>query len=277
MKKSNHLKLQTLLRVGLLLFFFTCVSLYAADRVEVPLTNPAKPVVLKVRILSGSIIVKGTTGKQVIVEAATRKTEKKEITDKKANGMKLITVSGTGLEVEEENNNVYIKTRSWSTVGLTIQVPRAASLNLKTTNDGKIVVEKISGDLEVSNINGPITMTAVAGNVVAHTLNGDVKITFDSINLAIPMSFSTLNGDIDVTFPKNLKSNVKLNTTQGNIFSDFEITMKQGPGKVMKKSKKEGGKFKVAFDKTLYGAINGGGEEYNFKTFNGNIYIRAKK
>ena len=181
MKKTNHLKVKTVIRVGLILFLFTCVSLYAADRVEVPLTNPAKPVLLKVRVLNGSIIVKGTNGKQVIVEAATRKSEKKDITDKKAKGMKLIETSGTGLEVEEENNNVYIKTRSWSdAVDLTIQVPRAASLNLKTTNNGKIVVEKISGDLEVNNINGPITMTAVAGNVLAHTVNGDVNLHFSN-------------------------------------------------------------------------------------------------
>jgi len=279
MKKMKHLRVRTVIHLSLVLFFLTWVSASAADRVEVPLTNPAKPVVLKAKVLSGSIMVKGTSAKQVIVEAAVRKSEKKEVAepDDKAKGMKLIQTSGTGLEVEEDNNEVNIRTRSWSNaVDLTIQVPRAASLHLHATNNGKIVVEKVSGDMEISNVNGPITMTAVAGTVVAHSVNGVVTIAFDSINLEKPMSFSTLNGDIDVTFPKNLKANVKLNTSHGNIYSDFEIAMKQGPGKVMKKSN-EGGKFKVTFDKTLYGAINGGGEEYTFKTFNGNIYIRAKK
>jgi len=30
----------------------------------------------------------------------------------------------------------------------------------------------------------------------------------------------------------------------------------------------------VRIDKTVRGAINGGGPEYQFKNFNGNIYIR---
>lgn len=278
MRKTKNLRVKMLVRAGLILLFFTSVMVYAVDRVEVPLTNPSKPALVKVNILRGSIFVMGTAGKQVIVESTSREQKKAEVTDEKAKGMKLIRSSLTGLEVEEEENVVSVRTSAWSgAVDLTIQVPYSTALNLKTLNDGKIKVEKVSGELEVNNLNGPITMDNVSGTVVAHTLNGGVTVTFDKINLDKPMSFSTLNGEIDVTFPKNLKANVKMKTSYGDIYSDFEITMKQGPAKVVKKSKEEGGKFKVSFDKTQYGVINGGGEEFNFKTLHGNIYIRAKK
>ena len=143
---------------------------------------------------------------------------------------------------------------------------------------GEVVeVKNVTGDLEVNNLTGSIKMTGVGGSVVAHSMSGDVTVIFDKIDLSKPMSFSSMSGDIDVTFPKNLKANVKMNTSGGDIYSDFNIRIKPGPGKVIRKSKEKDGKFKVIFDKTQYGTINGGGEEISFKTMTGSIYIRAKK
>jgi hypothetical protein len=36
------------------------------------------------------------------------------------------------------------------------------------------------------------------------------------------------------------------------------------------------GKFRVQFDRTMYGTINGGGVEASFNTLNGKILIRKK-
>ena len=90
------------------------------------------------------------------------------------------------------------------------------------------------------------------------------------------MSFTTLNGDIDVTLPKNAKFNLKMKSQQGEIFSDFKLKMQPAPAPV-KKPVKQKGKYMVKFDKTIYALLNGGGEEVYFKTFHGDIYIRAKK
>lgn len=281
MIKTKNFKQKKLLRVGITVLFFicSCVLVYGTERVEVPLTNPDKPALVKVGVLKGSIFVKGYNGKQVIVEAVAReKEEEKEIKDEKAKGMKLIHSSIIGLDVEEEENVVSIRTKPWSTaLDLTIQVPFPTSLNLKSLEAGFIKVEKVSGELEVTNLHGTINMVGVSGTVVAHTMDGEVVVAFDKINLNKPMSFSTLHGDIDVTFPKDLKANLKMTSGYGNIYSDFEIMMKQNPAKIVKKSKEKGGKFKVSIDRTQYGTINGGGEEFTFKTLHGNIYIRAKK
>jgi DUF4097 and DUF4098 domain-containing protein YvlB len=88
------------------------------------------------------------------------------------------------------------------------------------------------------------------------------------------MSFSTFNGPIDVTFPVDVKVNVKLKTYRGEIYSDFE--MKLGVGIVMERNVTPDGKLRLRADRTLYGAINGGGTEASFQTFNGRIVIRKK-
>jgi len=193
-------------------------------------------------------------------------------------GMKLITSAMTGLSVEEDSNTVTISTQSWKyAVDLTIQVPVSSSLELGTTNEGKIIVENINGDIEVSGTNGPISMRNVAGSVVAHTVNGDIEVVFTRVSADKPLSFSNMNGDIDITLPADVKASVRMKSQQCNIYSDFDVTLKTAPTKVEGAEKTEKGQFRINFDKGIYGTINGGGQELTLNTFNGDIFIRKRK
>jgi len=269
------------------------------DRAVVPLTDPAKPALIKADVLMGSITVKGSDGKEVIVEAKVRERsltdvdeeddeetraalagEDQEEKDKAAKiaGMKKIGVVSTGLEVEESNNVVSISAESWKyAVDITIQVPRASSLELHSTNDGDIVVENVSGEIEVENVNGSNTLRNISGNAVVNTVNGDVTVTMTRVTPDKPMSFSSMNGDVDVTLPADIKANVKMKSQQGEIYSDFDITLKPVPQKAEEVSKSGKGKYRISFEKNIYGAINGGGPEYSFNTFNGDVFIRKGK
>ncbi len=193
--------------------------------------------------------------------------------------MKLIPVVGTGLEVEEEDNVVTISSESWkNAVDLVIQVPSASNLELSSTNDGDIVVENVSGTIEVGNVNGSNTLKNVSGNVVAQTVNGEILVTLSRVTPDKPMSFSTMNGDIDVTFPADVKASVRMKTQQGDIYSDFDVTLKPAAQKPAEEATKSGkGKYRISFDRFLTGAIGGGGPEFTFNTFNGDIYIRKGK
>ena len=144
--------------------------------------------------------------------------------------------------------------------------------------DGSVVVEKVEGEIEANNLNGPVTLTHVSGVVVAHSLNGEVTTQMDRVTPEKPMSFSTLNGDIDVTLPPDIKAKVKLETQNGAIYSDFEISLdRTGRAPTVEDGRKDGGKYRIVFDKGVVGAINGGGPEFQFKTVNGNIHIRKGK
>ncbi|MCJ7564847.1 MAG: hypothetical protein MUP52_09705 [Candidatus Aminicenantes bacterium] len=63
----------------------------------------------------------------------------------------------------------------------------------------------------------------------------------------------------------------------GEIYSDFDVSLKSVPVKAEESAKKEGGKYRVSLDRSVYGTINGGGPEFRFQTNSGDIYIRMKK
>ena len=104
-----------------------------------------------------------------------------------------------------------------------------------------------------------------------------MTVTFEKVNLDKPMSFTTFDGDIDVTFPENAKFNLKMKTQEGEIYSDFQLKMQTPSPGPDKNTEKKKGKYHVKFDKTIHALLNGGGEEIQFKTYDGNIYIKKKK
>ena len=208
--------------------------------------------------------------------APAQEREKKE---RSHEGMRLVTAALTGLTVEEDNNTVTVQTDSWKyAVDVTIQVPYTSSLELSSTSDGKIVVENVSGEVEINGGNGSVTLRNVSGNAVVHTMNGDIEAVLSKVSGDKPLSFSNMNGDLDITLPADLKANVKMKSQMGNIYSDFDIVLKQTTQKVEASDLKgEKGQYKISFDKGIYGTINGGGQEITLTTFNGDIFIRRKK
>ena len=248
----------------------------SGDRVVVPLSDPARPAFVKAHLLNGSIAVKSYEGKEVIVEAKARSGDDDRDREGGTAGMHRIPINSTGLEVEEESNRVDIGAASTQrTIDLAITVPVHTSLSLHTVNDGDISVSNVDGELDVNDVNGSVTLTGVSGTVVAHALNGKVLVTFNRVNPSKPMAFSSLNGDIDVTFPADLKANLVISSDRGDVFSDFDVAMAaRAPQQVAEDSRSQDGRYHVKIDKTVRGTINGGGQEIQFRNFNGNIYIR---
>jgi len=245
------------------------------NKVTVPLSDPSRPVSLRAHLVSGSITVKGADVKEVVVEAKARGGEEPHSSGR-AEGMKRIPMTSTGLNIEAENNNVRVSTDSYQrTIDLIITVPTHTSVSLHTVNDGNIVVSGVDGELDINDVNGEVDLKNIGGSVVAHALNGHVVATFNRIDSQKPMAFSSLNGDIDVTFPADLKANVSLRTDNGEVYSDFDVKVQPTtPQQTVEDNRGKGGKYRVKIDKNVRGTINGGGQDIQFKNFNGNIYIR---
>jgi len=258
--------------IGCALVTAVPVLAQSGDRVSVQLSDPARPSVVKASLVAGSINVKSHDGKEVIVEARARNRE----SSSSEGGMRRIPMTSTGLSVEEENNQVRIGTDSYQRpIDLTISVPTRTSLILRTVNDGNIVVSGVDGEIDVDDINGSVTLNNISGNAIAHALNGRVLVTFNRINAQKPMSFSSMNGDIDVTFPPDLKANLTLRSDQGEVYSDFDVQVQaKAPQPQAEDTRSQGGRYRYKVDKTVRATVNGGGQEIQFKNFNGNIYIR---
>jgi hypothetical protein len=204
--------------------------------------------------------------------------EKEKARKEKAAGMKQVPMDNSGLTVEESNNHVSIQVEFYrSGYDLDIKVPFASNLKIEGANLGGITVEGVNGEIEIEAGTGAIKLINVSGTVVAGTTNGDVDVVLNRIAADKPMSFVTFHGDIDVTLPSDAKVNVRVKSNMGEVFSDFDIALKQAPPDSENSPKKEGGKFRVSLDRSIYGTINGGGPEMKFENFSGNVYLRKKK
>jgi hypothetical protein len=267
------------------------------EQLTVPLSNPGKPYSLKVQLVTGSIKVVGYDGKDIIINITpgsnkdnnegvtpgsnmnvnvnvTTTLNEEEKSSPYEKGMKRITPSG-GYEVtaKEADNNVTINTGNpMKALDLELKIPQDVKLKIGTVNDGEVTVENVRGELEVNNVNDKITLTNISGSVVANTVNGDVIVTFSSVDPKAPMAFSTLNGDVKVTLPADTKTNLKVKSDNGEVFSDFDIEIDKTPAKIDKTS--EPGMYKIRKDDWVYGKVNGGGPEFMMKNMEGDIYIK---
>jgi hypothetical protein len=251
------------------------------DHLTVPFSNPGKPGHVEINLLKGGATITGYEGAEVDITAITKIEE--ESMEKKSrqgtNGMYHIPVSSSGMEVEEADNRVEIDVQTMKNeIDLDIKVPVNTSLTVHLVHDGDIVIRNVRGEIEAENVHGSIIMSDVSGSVAASTTHGDVKVAMTGVNPDKPMSFNTFHGDVDVTLPAALKANVKIKTTHGDVYSDFQITKTEKSNLVTDEAKKrKEGKYKVVIEHGFYGTIAGGGPEYTFTSYHGDILIRKVK
>ena len=271
---SRNLKL-----VAYSLIFLIGCKISAQEIVNIPLTDPSKPGVLKVKILSGGITVKGTDTKEVLIKATIREEDKtypkrKIKSNKKIEGLKRISNKGLDFSVKEYINAIDLDSDRNGTTDFEIEVPKNFSLKLSTYNSGDIYVEDVNGHMDISNANGKITLKDISGAVIADALNKDITVNFVKVDADTPMAFSSLNGDIDITFPKSIKADVKIKSERGEIYTDFDLKMKKEKPNFTKSEYKNSG-YRLKIEKWISGSINGGGQEILFKNYNGDVIIRS--
>ena len=275
MKKQVLILLTLLAMISIPVVFPVAAWAQGGNEFTIPLSDPAKRGKLKAKINYGSITVKGTGRKDVLVRYTADNDEDRGKKDSK-DGLKRIGGGGMDLEAAENSNTVSVKSDSWNNkLNLEIEIPSGMDLEVKTYNDGDLMISNIQGEVALTNYNGEITALNVSGSVVATTYNGGIKVTFDRVTDGAPMSYSTYNGDIDITFPATLKATFKMKTEQGDIYSGFDNLDIKSSGPVQKKDTGSG-VYKVVIDEWKRGDLNGGGPEFTMKNYNGDIILRKK-
>jgi hypothetical protein len=290
------MKITVKLGIAMLLVVLMSIAAWAQSGGEVPVgfSDPSKRGKLKAHLNYGSITIKGTARKDILVKYAAAKdddndhdhddddddddndndneNENKNKSDR--SGLKKISSGTLDLEISESNNFVKVSSNSWNTkINLTIEVPSGIDLQVHTYNDGDLDISNIQGEVELTNYNGEITAMNISGSVVATTYNGEIKVTFDKVSEGTPMSFVTYNGDIDLSFPATFKGSLKMKTQNGEILSGFDMTLGK-PTAVDTKTTSKG--TKIIIDEWVKGDINGGGPEFIMKNYNGDILLRKK-
>ena len=258
------------------LFFLASATLAQGGESQsfsVPLSSPGSPVTLEVDLIEGNIKVTGYEGSEILVDVTFASDEDEHEGDHEHEGlMRIPSISG-GLVVEEEQNRVTIET-DWSPheMSVDIRTPFQTSLRLSAVNGDLIEAAGVDGQHELSHTNGDIIATGLRGSVVADSTNGDIKIELVEVTAATPMSFTTFNGDIDLSLPAGTQADLRMQSGQGDIYTDFDVVTQPTQARVDREERDKG--FRVRIEREVRGKIGAGGAELRFKTINGDVYLR---
>jgi hypothetical protein len=157
------------------------------------------------------------------------------------------------------------------TLDYVMRVPRNTNVIVSTVNQGNIKIDNVAGGIVSNNVNGAIALSGISREAVAHTINGNVDITYAK-NPQSPCRFYTLNGDINAWFQKGLQAELSFESFNGQFFTNV-ASLQSIPVVVRNENSKEGLKFKIKGNQFKIGA---GGVQLNFETFNGNVYLKEK-
>jgi len=265
---------------GYVIFSVLCLSFplraqnVNSETIAVNWSDPARPGLLRANIRNGSVSIKAYEGKDVIIETRAMSPRSGSVT---AQGLRRLDPDSIGLNIEEQNNVMFITTRNTTLdADITVKVPTKTNLVL-WTQKGAITVEGVAGEVEASSNTGPVTLSDISGSAVAHSVDGAVKASFREVAAGKPMSFISLNKAVDVTLPGDTKANLKLMTDNGSVYTDFDTKLNREPVAVQDSRQQGRGRYQFQVRNIFSALLNGGGPEFDLRSLGGDIYIHKRR
>jgi hypothetical protein len=255
---------------------------------EFTLSGDAANSTLFIYNISGFIKVEGYAGNKVLLEMdktitaddeKTLETGKKELRlafDEKADT--IMAYIAEPYDSRPHRNWQYNDDRSETgysfNVDFTMKVPFGMNLHISTVNDGIISINNVSGVLHVNNVNEEISIKNAKGTTFAHTVNGDVSVSYLT-NPPEESSYYTINGNIRISYQPDLSADLQFKSMHGDFFTDFsEAELLPASVTKVKERKGDGIVYKLnAFTLVRFGK---GGKTFKFETLNGNVYIKKQ-
>jgi len=154
---------------------------------------------------------------------------------------------GEGGRMSTRDNDVSVDFR--------VEVPKGVRFVGRTVNGG-IHARGIQADAEAHTVNGGVEVEA-AGTARAQTVNGGITARLGRADWTGTLNLKTVNGGIDVFLPANAAAEIRAATVNGDIETDFPLTVQ---GKIGRRR--------------LQGTIGGGGRLLELETVNGGIELR---
>lgn len=142
-------------------------------------------------------------------------------------------------------------------VTFTVRVPPGVSFAGRTVN-GDISAQSLNGPVDLKTVNGSATFSTSAHGQ-ASTVNGSVQAALGASDWSGELEFKTVNGSVTLELPPDLSTDVRAATVNGDIATDFPLTVS--------------GRFSP---RRLEGTIGGGGRRLALETVNGSIKLRRR-
>jgi hypothetical protein len=135
-----------------------------------------------------------------------------------------------------------------------VKLPAGISFAPKAVN-GSVVANGLRSDVNASSVNGKVTVKTT-GLATATSVNGAIDVAMGVSTWDGALNFSSVNGSIDVTMPAATGADVQASTVNGELASDFPMTVTGRIGA-----------------RNMRGRIGAGGHELKLSTVNGAITL----
>lgn len=199
--------------------------------------------------------------------------------DERAQGLRKISASGRsdntglGLSAKGLDDRVLIEQVGKGEGKIVAYVPNKSVVKVtqSTVRGGDFNASNFNGELDVTmhyhNVNlnntyGPLSINAIYGSILASFSDGPPT---EDIRL-----HSTYQ-NVDVRLPNNTKADLKLKTSYGSMYTDFDIEVKANGDQAERSSDHS------HEDGRMTGLINGGGKLVSLTATYRNIYLRKLK
>jgi hypothetical protein len=136
-----------------------------------------------------------------------------------------------------------------------VSVPAGVRFVGRTVN-GDVEASGLKADAEATTVNGGIELDST-GTARAETVNGGITARLGRADWTGTLKLETVNGGIEVSMPEGLSADVRASTVNGDISTDFPLTV---TGKIARRK--------------LEGTIGSGGRTLEMKTVNGGIDLK---
>jgi hypothetical protein len=135
-----------------------------------------------------------------------------------------------------------------------VRVPPGVGFVGRTVN-GDIEGDELQSDSLARSVNGSVKLSTT-GLATAATVNGSVNVTLGRADWPDGADFKTVNGGITVTLPSVIDADLRADTVNGSITSDFPVTVNG-----------------TISPRRLYGMVGSGGHSLTLSTVNGSIRL----
>ena len=249
------------------------------ERITLGFSDPNRIGKIDIDAYGGSITIRGANRKDVLITSRERPESGRRgqrADEPLPPGFRRLPRT-SGFDVEESDNQIEISTsRDGGGYDFEIEVPLRTNLEVSLTFGGEVTVRDVEGDIEVENA-GNVTLTNVAGAVVADAVMGAIKAVITRAAPDKPMAFSTLTGDVDVTFPAAIRATFKLRSEGGDVITNFDLQLKPAATPQSQPRQRKEDPVRIEVNRSLIGTVNGGGPEIELRSVGGRIFLRQGK
>ncbi len=195
--------------------------------------------------------------------------------DEKNKGMRKISAGGKvdntgfGLSSQDFDDKIVISQVGKGNGTVVVHVPNTAVVKVtqSTYRGGDLDVDNFKGELDVSMMYHTVNLSNVYGPAAVNTVYGGIEAAYSAGPPAEDLHLHSTYGTVDVTLPQNVKADLRLSTSYGDMYTDFDIDVKANMEEASNKNDKDG----------LTGSINGGGKLISLRATYRNIYLRQLK